>query len=468
MKIYEIKEIVEYMENIYPRSKHSNSSYESIAKKYLDISVNECLKGYNDSTQSDRIDFRISTLNENILNRYSSNKYWLPLLKANFPFFYTIQKGWKAGDVAVISSVRPIFPQVVCLGYYISQDNSELLLQRHPVLDNTIDTAIDIPNLTRFMDNTIEAIDNPKYASGISTLCKQLYQAKSIFDIATNNNGYLTQSFSVKPTGRTYMNGINLQTTSSRVREAALGPCYKYDLRTSMFSHMLQKILDKFPEFNVKSSYINEYITHKKYVRQMLADKCIVHTNVNSDYKVKLIKKTLSAIGFGANVSNSYGAIKDNIYHKDDRNLLLANTWMKGFLKEVELYREVMRMSYPQAKKEFGDTLKKNGRSSLSKWCSFEYQLTESAIIQAVTNKLGVDNILLQVHDALYVKHKCDLIDLNWEAHKVSQLANFESERIEKVGYNARINREQAVAEDNHKQRIIQEEITAFEEMLAK
>ena len=81
MKIYEIKEIVEYMENIYPSKAQSN--YESIAKKYLDISVIECLRGYNDSTQSDRIDFRISTLNENILNRYNSNKYWLPLLKAS-------------------------------------------------------------------------------------------------------------------------------------------------------------------------------------------------------------------------------------------------------------------------------------------------------------------------------------------------------------------------------------------------
>lgn len=464
MKIYEVNQIVEYMENIYPSKAQSN--YESIAKRYLDISVNECLKGYNESTEPDRIDFRISTLNENILNRYNSNKYWLPLLKSNFPFFYTIQKGWKTGDVAIISSVKPVFSQLACLGYFVNQDNAQLLTELHPQHGTNINTPIDIPNLTKYIDNTIEGIDNPKYAKGVKTLCKHLYQAKSILDIATHTGGYLPQSYTVKATGRTYMNGINLQTVSTEVREAALGPCFKYDLRTSMFAHMLHRITEKYPDFNVKGSHINEYITNKKYVRKMLADKCLTHTQTQDFVKIKLIKKTLSAIGFGANVSNSYGAIKQNIYHKSDRDLLLANNWMKGLLTEVELYREIMRMSYPRAKKEFGEALKKNGRSSLSKWCSFEYQLTESGIVQMVSNKLGAENILLQVHDALYVNHRCDLVDLNWEAHKISPLANFESEQIFRVGYNARLDREQAVVEATHKQNIIQEEIKAFEEYL--
>ena len=50
MKIYEIKEVVEYMEHIYPSKPQSN--YESIAKKYLDANVHELLKGYT-SNQRD-------------------------------------------------------------------------------------------------------------------------------------------------------------------------------------------------------------------------------------------------------------------------------------------------------------------------------------------------------------------------------------------------------------------------------
>ena len=117
LKIYSVEQIVEHMEKVCPSSKHSSSSYENIAKKYIDISVSELLKGYTNSDNPDRIDFRISTLNEHILNRYNRNQYWLPLLKDNFPFFTTIQRGWKAGDVAVISAVNPVFHKFACLGH---------------------------------------------------------------------------------------------------------------------------------------------------------------------------------------------------------------------------------------------------------------------------------------------------------------------------------------------------------------
>jgi hypothetical protein len=195
----------------------------------------------------------------------------------------------------------------------------------------------------------------------------------------------------------------------------------------------------------------------------MLAEKCLTHTLADIVFKEKLIKKTLAAIGFGANIINPRSSVSDIIYHNADRNTLLNDDWMKGLLTEIELYREVMRQSYPRAKKEFGEVLKKNGRSSLSKWCSFEYQLTESSIIHYVTNQLGSDNILLQVHDALYMSVKCDIVDLNWMAHKISPLMNFESEEISRITHNKRIINVSYQTEAEHKQRIAQEEERALE-----
>tara|TARA_R110002126_G_scaffold62983_7_gene161778 strand:- start:4292 stop:5707 length:1416 start_codon:yes stop_codon:yes gene_type:complete len=462
MKIYSIEEITEYMENIYPSSKHSNSSYNSIAKKYIDICVNEMLKGYTKSDNADRIDFRVSTLNENITNRYNRTKYWLPLLKGQFPFFYTIQAGWKSGDVAVLSAVKPVFHEFACLAHYYQTDYGELLTQLHPVSEtNKIFTPIDCKNLELFIDNTLEDMDNPKLSAGRQSLSKQVFQAKSILDVAKQHNNTLPQNYSIKASGRTYMSGINLQSCSSRVREAALGKCYKYDLRTSMFAHMLTLIQNKFPQFNTKSSYINEYCTNKNGIRSQLAKDCIVETNGEPDFKVKLIKKTLAAIGFGATVSNPRGAIQQNIWHEGDRNRLLNSPWMQGLLREVDLYREIMRMSYPRAKKEFGDALKKNGRSSLSKWCSFEYQMTESSIMLYVSNQLGEDNVLLQVHDAIYIKRRCELTDINWMAQHIAPGMHFEYEHITPIYANKRASRIARHHEHEHKQHIKQEEARA-------
>ena len=457
MSIYKVSEITEYMERIYPSKPQSN--YEAIAQKYIDISVSEMLRGYTNSDNPDRIDFRISTLNENIVSRYAGNKYWLPLLKSNFPFFYTIQAGWKTAGVSVISAVNPVFHKFACLSHYYQTDYGELLTQLNPVSEHNMHiTPIDVKNLQLFIDNTLEDIDNPKLYAGIDSLLKQIYQAKSILDVAKQNNNTLPQNYTVKSSGRTYMNGINLQNCSSRVREAALGNCYKYDLRTSMFAHMLTKITGQFPDFNVKSSYINEYCTNKNGIRTRLAIDCIVETNGEPDFKVKLIKKTLAAIGFGATVSNPRGAIQQSIWHEGDRNRLLNSEWMQGLLREVDLYREIMRMSYPRAKKEFGDVLKKNGRSSLSKWCSFEYQLTESSIVQHVSNQLGEDNILLQVHDAIYIKHRCELTDINWMANGIAPGMHFEYERITPIYANKRASRIAQGKEAQHKQRIKHEQ----------
>lgn len=464
LKIYTVEQIVEHMEKVCPISKYSSSSYESIAKKYIDISVSELLRGYTKSDNPDRIDFRISTLNEHILNRYNRSKYWLPVLKDNFPFFTTIQRGWKNSSVSVISAVNPVFHKFACLSHYVDTDYGELLCELHPTNEtNTITTPIDVKNLGLFVDNTIEDIDNPKLSAGVGSLIKQVFQAKSILDVAKQHNNTLPQNYTVKDTGRTYMNGINLQSCSSRVREAALGNCYKYDLRTSMFAHMLSKITNKFPEFNVKGSYINEYATDKNHIRTRLAKECITETKGDPDFKVKLIKKTLAAIGFGATVSNPRGAIQQSIWHEGDRNRLLNHEWMKGLLREVDLYREIMRMSYPKAKKDFGDILKKNGRSSLSKWCSFEYQLTESSIMHYVSNQLGEHNILLQVHDALYINSKVELVDMNHWAHRVAPGMNFEYEHITTIRANKRASRIALSGEIAHKQRIQQEELKAYE-----
>ena len=479
MKIYEIKEVVEYMEHIYPSKPQSN--YESIAKKYLDANVHELLKGYTSNQRdlaTDRIPFRISNLTDSIQSRYDSNKYWLPLLRNNFPFFYTIQPGFKKNGHSQISQVQPYMPVEVCLGYFLGQDNSEVLEQvallkekawivRLEPHDGIINTPVDTVNLNKYIENTAEDYDNNNNSQAKRTLIKNLFSAKSIHD-SLDQEHYLNQQYTIKPTSRCYMRGLNLQSAPAKVREAALGSCYKYDIRTSMYSHMLQHIVAHDPSWNVKGSYINEYCEHKARVRNMLADTCLTNTNSTREHKVKLVKDMLAAIGFGASLTNKYSDAMKKIYSADDRQNLIDNPWMKGLQAEINLYTSIMRLTYKSAKIQYREALQKNGRSSLSKWCTFDYQQTESTVMNFVINKIGRENVLLQVHDAIYVNHKVEQYVINSWARQISPLVHFEYEEIKDISYSRRLNKAGKVAEDIHKQRIIQEEITAFEAMLAQ
>ena len=471
-QVYKVEEVVAYMEQVFPSSKYSSSSYESIAKKYIDISVNQLLKGFfsDDSASSDNIQFRISTLNENILNRYDRNKYWLPLLKENFPFFYTIQAGWKAEGVAVLSSVKPLYTSFECLGHFLSTDYGDILQLINPLdpLKGVIHTPIATINLQNYIDNTVIDMCKPNLNEQyLKALQKNLYKAKSILDIAKQNNNTLPQNYTVKVTGRTYMSGINLQQTSSIVREAALGKCYKYDLRTAMFAHMLQIIVNKKPDFNVKASYIHEYMTNKQEVRSRLA-KCLVHTGIDKftdpkqriKFTIKLIKKMLAAIGFGSEVSDPRGAVKKHIGSIDDRAALLADPWMQGLLEEVEGYRYIMKQEYISStfKKQIAPLLRKNGRSTLNKWCSFEYQVIESNIVNHVIQNIGSACVILQVHDALYLSKPIQLGDMNVFAHDIEPLANFEYEAIDSINYNKATIDRAKVAEVEQQKRIEVEE----------
>jgi len=245
------------------------------------------------------------------------------------------------------------------------------------------------------------------------------------------------------------------------VREAALGKCHKYDIRTAMFSHMLEVICKEFPQYPVKSSYIWEYSTRKTGVRKELAQQCILETAGDLNFKIKLIKKCLAAVGFGSTVSNPRGAITQTIWHARDRQRLLDHPFVVGLLKEVELYRNIMKKSYPSALREYGSVLRKNGRSSLSKWCSFEYQLTESATVQHVLSKIPPDAVLLVVHDAVYTNKNIDLGDINTWAHDISPMMNFEYEKINKIHINKAVEQRAIIAEQQHQFRIDREEHSA-------
>jgi hypothetical protein len=134
---------------------------------------------------------------------------------------------------------------------------------------------------------------------------------------------------------------------------------------------------------------------------------------------------------------------------------------VKELKKEIDLYKDIMKISYPQGKKQYGEYLRKNGRTSLNKWCSFAYQNIESELIEHIKANAIRGDVLLCVHDAIYTTQRQDLHLLNHIASQLSPICQFEEEvvdRVHPISHN--------IADVNaHKQHIAREEAKASGEI---
>jgi len=452
--MYSVEQITQHMNTVKPESKFSHGAdYTQIATDWLDLNVLECLRGLdNQITGAKLVDFRVMNVRDHFAYKYNG-KRWFDELNSWFPFYTMMVRGRNISGHSEISKVKLIHNRLELFAHFYNKDFSDTLLKVNPIsAENCELTPIDAKNLQRYIDNTVHTVDNStKYDK--NKLLNYLYKAKSILDISNAHNGVLPQNYSVKPTGRTYMSGVNLQNCKTTVRNAAIGKCYKYDLRTSVFSHMLQLLIDHYGEqFNVKASYINELVQHKKRVRKTIARDALTHTKTDIDVKISLVKEALTALSFGATEKGK--SIGDIIYHKADREAFFEHEFVKELKKEIDLYKDIMKISYPQGKKQYGEYLRKNGRTSLNKWCSFAYQAIESMIINHIKANAIRGDVLLCVHDALYTRNRQDLHLLNHEASQLSTTCQFEEEvvdRVHGISYN--------ISDVNaHKQHIAREE----------
>lgn len=478
MAIYKISEITDYMERVCPGN--GNSNYSAIAKKYTNLNVLELLKGF--STEPDEqglIRIRISTINENIKSRYNRTTEWLPKLKQAFPFYQVQQLGYRNHQVVMLSEVKPVFSQAECLEYFVAADLTQLLTELNPIRTDqqVCCTPVDTTNLYAYLQNTLVHFSQAKPGTGHQrTLGRNITQAKNILELAIANNGVLPQNCSQKLSGRTYMQGINLQNCASVVREAALGACWKYDLNTSVYAFMLDIIAKQFPDQDIRRFHMWEYLQDRDTVRHQLVSDCLRNTNTDTAHKLKLVKKVLTSLSFGAKLSTSGGAALEDIWNASDRQLFCNNSWISGLLSEIKLYQQVIRHTqFEQAKLDptiSAAIRTQSGRHSVNKLCALLYQRQETTVINAVIqSEIQPDQLLLQVHDAIYIKHtgvnsdQPDVYFLNKAAQRISEFAEFSAEQVSAVNYNAQteLNRKIVYSAQHtaHQQHIQQEEIKA-------
>lgn len=371
-----------------------------------------------------------------------------------YPFYYEMQKGNNIEEkITEIKIMDNMSKQVELL--LVSSMPEDVLEGAFPKM--TIENisslrrvSIDIKSLKNFIKNTTSHMDNPNKKNQHNSMGKYLKEAKRIMCVVDalvsvelgewDSDGRFLFPFveTTSPFGRTYHKGINLQSASKIVREAALGECVSYDLNSAALTMKLhmQMRLYKDNGYNTRNCApkTTEYITAKDSVRKRLAG--LLESNKDN---IKLIKRLITAISFGAPLTEAawslddgtteYGSFCKIFRNKSDRKILLGDGWLVAFATEQKqmtdfiIYMADMNDT-GQLPHHLPDMKNQYGKWKQSKTMAYIYQQLEAVFIEVIEETYG-DDIILSVHDGFYARRELESSNLHTLLLKFEQAIGY-------------------------------------------
>lgn len=149
-------------------------------------------------------------------------------------------------------------------------------------------------------------------------------------------HGYIAQQYTESPSGRWYANGVNLQNSSSLIKEAALAGLWEYDFSNCHFDIIRQMAA----QYGYECKAIADYLADKKPTRQAIADQAGI--------SVEQAKVCLLAIMYGARASTWHeNAIPQEI-GKAAADRLYKVDLFKGIMRDVARARAVILKKWPR------------------------------------------------------------------------------------------------------------------------
>ena len=258
-------------------------------------------------------------------------------------------------------------------------------------------------------------------------------QAKVILRLAESGDGTLPMKKKHSHFGRTYYEGISVQSVHRTLREAMLGNCYQYDIRISVISWKMG--FSKFcyatlknpkpydVEFGASLAYLNDKKAFREYVRQETFGS---NNHINYELQMDLVKQALTALSFGARIYqhgwvNQSGksfnpAIVSIFKNVVDRKRFIACDLIQQFREEqkkLDSYIFDIFTKHDPSLLLDAELQTASGRVSTSKVMAYLYQHGETCVMDVVRSelkKLGRD-VIASVHDAIFVKHKLSAYD---------------------------------------------------------
>jgi len=247
--------------------------------------------------------------------------------------------------------------------------------------------------------------------------------------------------------GRRVYKGYNLQNQPSNIREAALGKCMKYDIRTSVYAVYCELMKEiGLTEQYIETTELCNYVRHSRAIRRKLVKDCIVYTSTDAMTPQqkekwcvkKLIKPAITALGFGAKLNENKGyvdqygsyqvtAMGDILYQNLDRKSFVNHSTIQQMKAELKDLRDLLKVCKDEflankTEKELPEQLyHKNGRLNLNVFTAWVYQNMETIIMDKIyaymQENYGIEPIL-KVHDGFYTKHPIPIAEINSEIRK--------------------------------------------------
>jgi len=378
--------------------------------------------------------------------RYQNNRHWVwNEFKDIYPFFTVVEKGsnLKGRNTTVAinhEAVRKLLDHV----------SDETLVAEMAGSGTSADDAewvdVDLPNLQNYIDNAEH--DLAHNASGksnewVSKVRRNLYQARLVQRIATFLGGKYPQYAKPSVFGRTYYNGLSIQTMSKQVRAAVLGPHFQYDLSAAIYGiklAILSGVVGKPNERHVENrlhglfSYTKEYLREKDAIRKRLAEQCLTDTPASPEGKLKFVKQAITAIGFGAKTDAAFWfdgnppALAAILRNKDDRERFLNDKFVKNFIDEQDELTEAIVLylksvdRFDAIKQTIKDVKKTGSHITDAHILAYLFQHYETDLMnEAVAIAQADAPVVARIHDALITSKKLSDVTLGAINDKLSE-----------------------------------------------
>ena len=254
-------------------------------------------------------------------------------------------------------------------------------------------------------------------------------QAQQILQEAVTHGGFYPQVPKRSFFGRTYYEGVSVQSVNRDLRRAMLGDCWEYDIQSAVIAWKLgfaSEVLQVhgLDHYTVEDAFPCSvgYVRDKRDVVVTLARAVLWEERAyGSAFCTGLMKQALTALGFGARQRtqgwrDSAGhwinpAMVDILRKASWRHLFFTDRWVKGFIEEQDMLDNYILRSMRRVAPEWlarPALQTESGRVSKAKVLAFLYQQSETQVMNILAKtaqSLGREPIA-RVHDAIFFRRK--------------------------------------------------------------
>ena len=481
-KLFNLDQVIADMESHAPSStKSRGKSYKEIAEIYLNEVVEQTTLKPRDEYQT-KLELYNLSLNKirDKMGRYTQNdkkQYWRYWFDEQAWALYTIME--KGSNMNEQNTLVKLNFELASADEIINWDTETIL--RHFPQDQDVDgfwyTAIDHDSLNAYIMSTQAALKQGNYdknsgsfnslSSGQTATYRENLKTAVMIQTLSQETGQLRQGVKQSQFGRLYFKGVNLQNCHKIVRTAALGDCHSYDLVSASQAWRVNECQKIAPG---KYPYTQELLENKMIFRNRVA-----HIMMSRD--LDKAKQVLTSIGFGADITDkpwpgveSYNlpALRE-ILSDEELTRLTQSPWFMGFVAEQQTMNTIIYEHFKQvfAREEYPDCIKDSAKKLVKNKClAWLYQNAEFEYInklhEYILTRCSDDNILLLVHDAVYLKLSLDVIEMNGLLQMMNPYLKLEHNKHTAYMF------EDVFGVLAHKEHVKQEETQALRYQLAK